>query len=1330
MRTYRERKKNRHYEQEEPDPAQPYLDRLNAVLASEDDSAEPFPPALPALNENAFVSDFLSEMDARTTEAVCCVCQELVQASQTVTVDAVPNVELLRAPASAPAVDVVDGYYLERRGMTTHADGRTQYTCCTDCHSALTKKKLPCVAIANGLSFGAVPPALVGLTVVERILISPIVAKVNMLILKAVAGPGSSQRALKGHINAYPRDIVATNDALLPQPLAVLRDQIHVVLSRTNRPTVDELKRMLTCRQSRVRDAILCLVSLRSGSSSPSAYSQCRLDPARLAQLPEDAVPDEVLEGITEMDDAEEHAAHAGYAEGLNDVNPAPADDVIDASAHIDHLGTHVPPAVTTASAFQRLINPTQETPVEHRAHRVSHPQSGEPILIAPHLPTPVQQWNEAAYFIDIFAHHFPLGQGSPLADRPVKIALKRWVQHCIRHVDPRWRKDMAFIFVTLNVLLRNEAALNVFVRMRNDSFQEFERRFGHLTSDMLAAASHAKANPNAIIDPTIRDAVKFLAEKTDLVQANLPFTNANKLLHRRQMFSLMVALGLPVGWLTINPADIHSPYVLRLAKPDEDLTVPFSAIDSGKQARIVATNPYRATQYFHHTCDAFFDKLVHTLGNVKAYYGMVEAQGRGSLHIHVLVWIKGYTTVTQLAERLADPAVRAQMLQYADAFMCASIPEEPAAPMDVDGAPAAPTRPAVNAHLPREFPRAPTTMTPAELQDHHRALIQQNQMHDPRHNATCRKRNTTKCRFGFPFKPVAETGFSDKGELEVKRNAPYLTTHNPAIAFALNSNTHIMLLTLQRSARALPYYMSMYATKKTDLAHDWYAIAAEAFKRVEDAAVDDANPLPPERRSRTLLNKLNMASLRTLQIAAPEALTYLMDLKDSYHSHTFALLPIQVFVRWVNRTLEQQGDAPLDPRANSNQDDDADELRNDNNDDPDQEAVLTRAADRIVLQGSRVNDYIYRPNELSHLCLYDMTAAVTVDSAGRDKADADADVDTGPDQAFRLELLPQHPSAGRKICRIKRALVVPDLPYLPKSSLAAPEDNALYMLLLFKPFRTVADLKDPTQTWAAAWLAYHEALTPRLRQVHANIQELERGKEDKAREDEERRTNPDAEDDPESAGYRGDADLGTDPDDPDAPTPAPRTPLTTHGCLPYHVDHLQLDQTFRSDDPFMDAAIAAAAATGRFDAPAPPPDVSAADLRERVQFAAASFAGSIHRHATASVTAWKKLLITHRAAVETASSRQERFDFGAGQARPLERIDPVAETAQLANGPTPDGQMRELTVLDILGADGIPTLDTFIAQREPKLNELQEVAVRVIARHAIQTFKHVAQCG
>jgi hypothetical protein len=59
--------------------------------------------------------------------------------------------------------------------------------------------------------------------------------------------------------------------------------------------------------------------------------------------------------------------------------------------------------------------------------------------------------------------------------------------------------------------------------------------------------------------------------------------------------------------------------------------------------------NPEPATQFFDTMIKNFLDIIVRhskdgggLFGESETYYGMVEAQGRGTLHCHMLLWIKG----------------------------------------------------------------------------------------------------------------------------------------------------------------------------------------------------------------------------------------------------------------------------------------------------------------------------------------------------------------------------------------------------------------------------------------------------------------------------------------------------------------------------------------------------------------------------------------------------------------------------------------------------------------------------------------------------------------
>ncbi|CAF4314702.1 unnamed protein product, partial [Rotaria magnacalcarata] len=52
-------------------------------------------------------------------------------------------------------------------------------------------------------------------------------------------------------------------------------------------------------------------------------------------------------------------------------------------------------------------------------------------------------------------------------------------------------------------------------------------------------------------------------------------------------------------------------------------------------------------------------------LGPTKAYFGTVESQGRGSLHLHLLIWLNHEYTPAQLKENIQNQDFRDNLLKY-----------------------------------------------------------------------------------------------------------------------------------------------------------------------------------------------------------------------------------------------------------------------------------------------------------------------------------------------------------------------------------------------------------------------------------------------------------------------------------------------------------------------------------------------------------------------------------------------------------------------------------------------------------------------------------------
>ena len=69
----------------------------------------------------------------------------------------------------------------------------------------------------------------------------------------------------------------------------------------------------------------------------------------------------------------------------------------------------------------------------------------------------------------------------------------------------------------------------------------------------------------------------------------------------------------------------------------------------------------------FKYTPNANIDGL---LGIVKAYYGCVETQNRGSLHIHLLIWLYGICSQEEYKNNLKFEDFKSKLIQYLESII------------------------------------------------------------------------------------------------------------------------------------------------------------------------------------------------------------------------------------------------------------------------------------------------------------------------------------------------------------------------------------------------------------------------------------------------------------------------------------------------------------------------------------------------------------------------------------------------------------------------------------------------------------------------------------
>ena len=85
--------------------------------------------------------------------------------------------------------------------------------------------------------------------------------------------------------------------------------------------------------------------------------------------------------------------------------------------------------------------------------------------------------------------------------------------------------------------------------------------------------------------------------------------------------------------------------------------------IANPKKDSLIADNPVASARFFHFMIQAFIKHVLGVnadhpglYGDTSSYYGTVEQQGHLTLHLHMLLWIKGALTPQEIRDRIIDP--------------------------------------------------------------------------------------------------------------------------------------------------------------------------------------------------------------------------------------------------------------------------------------------------------------------------------------------------------------------------------------------------------------------------------------------------------------------------------------------------------------------------------------------------------------------------------------------------------------------------------------------------------------------------------------------------
>lgn len=246
-------------------------------------------------------------------------------------------------------------------------------------------------------------------------------------------------------------------------------------------------------------------------------------------------------------------------------------------------------------------------------------------------------------------------------------MSLKQHIRYLLAYEDQRFEKHHSFMFVIFNMMQRREACWNATLMASRPYFQDATSDLQTLTSKEIEAAliSVTKKTFSSVTSPRINT----LLRQIKMVGGNVMGSAYSRAALRTQIHALIFNQGLPSIFMTINPADINSRVALYFAGVDLNLDtiIPKTIPSTYERAQIIASHPVATARFFNILISSILTCMVEkgVLGPIKAYFGTVENQGRGSLHLHILLWLDHNITPSQLKESVQNEEFRNGLLDY-----------------------------------------------------------------------------------------------------------------------------------------------------------------------------------------------------------------------------------------------------------------------------------------------------------------------------------------------------------------------------------------------------------------------------------------------------------------------------------------------------------------------------------------------------------------------------------------------------------------------------------------------------------------------------------------
>jgi len=270
----------------------------------------------------------------------------------------------------------------------------------------------------------------------------------------------------------------------------------------------------------------------------------------------------------------------------------------------------------------------------------------------------------DSNHFPSAFPCLFPYGVGGfQVVHRPKPISMEIQMRQMLRQGHRIYARHEIFSFVVFNTVQRRKLCLGSRLITSRYLLPQVCELLKNLSYDSIietltqSTFSNARRNSgNSHYDNVLRQdpTLKKLMQLTSLANQIPRGTREYMHVRRREISATFIQFGGPHFFVTINPDDVRHPLALGLTsqgRPDPGkivLSGRFPLYYNRLRHRLVADNPVAQAEFFDTVLLAVLESLfgfgrpdhIGLLGKVAAHYTMVEAQGKGTLHAHALIWL------------------------------------------------------------------------------------------------------------------------------------------------------------------------------------------------------------------------------------------------------------------------------------------------------------------------------------------------------------------------------------------------------------------------------------------------------------------------------------------------------------------------------------------------------------------------------------------------------------------------------------------------------------------------------------------------------------------